>query len=163
MCYNYAVMKKESKPQSVSIRNRKAYHEYEIGETFEVGIVLAGTEVKSLRASKASIQEAYCKFEDGELWIVGMHISPYEQGNRANVDPLRPRKLLAHRTEMNKIHRQLQEKGLTLVPIKLYFSRGYAKLNIGLGRGKKLWDKRDSIAARDVERDRRREEGRGEF
>ncbi|MCL5102848.1 MAG: SsrA-binding protein SmpB [Armatimonadetes bacterium] len=156
-------MKKEAKPQSVSITNRKAYHEYEIGETFEVGIVLVGTEVKSLRQSKASIQEAYCKFENGELWIVGMHISPYEQGNRFNVDPLRPRKLLMHRSEIQKIHRQLQEKGLTLVPLKLYFSKGHAKLNIGLARGKKLWDKRDAIAARDVERDRRREESNREF
>jgi SsrA-binding protein len=153
-----AAMKKETKPHGVSITNRKAWHEYHIGETFEVGIVLAGTEVKSLRQSKASLQEAYCKFENGELWIMGMHISPYEQGNRANVDPLRPRKLLLHRSEMDKIQRQVQEKGLTLVPLKLYFSRGYAKLNIGLARGKKLWDKRDSIAERDVERERRREE-----
>lgn len=150
--------KEKKKPQDVSIRNRKAWHEYNIDETFEAGIVLAGTEVKSLRLGQASLTEAYCKIENGEVWIYGMHISPYEQGNLSNVDPLRPRKLLMHGAEIIKINRQLQEKGYTLIPLKLYFSRGYAKLNIGLGRGKKLYDKRESIAARDVERDRRREE-----
>ena len=151
-------MVKEQKHKDVSISNRKAWHEYHIGEQMEAGIVLVGTEVKSLRAGKGSIQEAYCKIENGEVWLHGMHISPYEQGNRANVDPLRPRKLLLHAGEIHKINRQLQEKGLTLVPLKLYFTRGHAKLNIGLAKGKKLYDKRDSIAAKDVERDRRREE-----
>ena len=151
-------MKKEEKPKDVSIKNRKAWHEYHIDDTFEAGTVLVGTEVKSLREGKASIQEAYCKIENGEVWIYGMHIAPYEQGNRFNVDPLRPRKLLLHNTEIKKINRQLQEKGFTLVPLKLYFTRGYAKLNIGLARGKKLYDKREAIAERDVERDRRREE-----
>lgn len=151
-------MKKEQTPKSVSITNRKAWHEYHIGETFEAGIALTGTEVKSIRASKASIAEAYCKVESNEVWIHGMHVAPYEQGNRFNVDPIRPRKLLLHKTEIHKINRQLQEKGLTLVPLKLYISRGYAKLNIGLARGKKLYDKREAIAERDVERDRRREE-----
>jgi SsrA-binding protein len=149
---------KKTKPQEVSISNRKAWHEYHIDDQFEVGIVLSGTEVKSLRLGKASIAEAYCKIENGEVWIHGMHVAPYEQGNRFNVDPLRPRKLLMHKGEISKVHRQLQEKGYTLIPLKLYFTRGYAKLNIGLGRGKKLYDKRDAIAARDVERDRRRAE-----
>lgn len=150
--------KKESKPQNVSIQNRKAWHEYHIGDTFEAGIVLVGTEVKSLRLGKASLQESYCKFENGELWITGMYIAPYEQGSRYNVDPTRQRKLLLHNSELDKIHRQLQEKGLTLVPLKLYFTRGYAKMQVGLARGKKLWDKREAIAERDVERERRREE-----
>ena len=148
----------EQKHKNVSIANRKAWHEYNIGETFEAGLMLSGTEVKSIRESKASITEAYCKVENGEVYIYGMHVAPFEQGNRWNVDPTRPRKLLLHKTEINKIARQLAEKGLTLVPLKLYFSHGYAKLNIGLARGKKLWDKRDAIAQRDVERDRRREE-----
>ncbi len=151
-------MAKEQKPHSVSISNRKAWHEYHIGDTFEAGIVLVGTEVKSLRLGKASLQEAYCKVEGGEVVVHGMHIAPYEQGNRANVDPLRPRKLLLHNAEIARIQRMLHEKGFTVIPLKLYFSRGYAKLNIGLARGKKLWDKREAIAERDVERDRRREE-----
>jgi SsrA-binding protein len=150
--------KAEQKHRGVSIINRKARHEYHIGDTFEAGIVLVGTEVKSLRAGKASIQESYCKLEGSGIWIHGMHIAPYEQGNRWNVDPLRPRKLLLHRGEIFKIGRQLQEKGLTLIPLKLYFSKGYAKLDIGLGRGKKLYDKRRDIAERDVERERRRAE-----
>ena len=150
--------KKEKEHRGVAITNRKARHEYHIGDTFEAGIVLAGTEVKSLRAGKASIQESFCKLENGEVWIHGMHIAPYEQGNRWNVDPLRPRKLLLHKGEIHKITRQLQEKGLTLVPLKLYFSRGYAKLVIGLARGKKLYDKREAIAKRDAQREQQREE-----
>ncbi|MEN6357855.1 MAG: SsrA-binding protein SmpB [Armatimonadota bacterium] len=149
---------KKTKPQDVSISNRKAWHEYFIDDQFEAGIVLVGTEVKSLRLGKASITEAFCKIENGELWLHGMHIAPYEQGNRYNVDPLRPRKLLMRKAEIEKINRKLQEKGFTLIPLKLYFTRGYAKVNVGLGRGKKLYDKRESIATRDVERERRREE-----
>jgi len=151
-------MKKDQKHQPVSITNRKAWHEYHIDETYETGIVLTGTEVKSIREHKASIQEAYCKLENGEVVILGMHISPYEQGNRSNVDPIRPRKLLLHKTEINKIDRKLKEKGYTLIPLKLYFNRGYAKLNIGLARGKKLYDKRETITQRDIDRERRREE-----
>jgi len=151
-------MAKEQKPRSVSISNRKARHEYHIEETYEAGLVLAGTEVKSIRDGKASIQEAFCKIENGEAWVHGMHIAPYEQGNRWNLDPLRARKLLLQKSELHKIDRQLKEKGLTLIPLKLYFSRGYAKLNIGLARGKKLYDKRQTIAERDAEREQRREE-----
>ena len=151
-------MAKESEHKSVTIKNRKARHEYHIEETFETGIVLVGTEVKSIRLGKASLQEAYCKVEGGEVIIHGMHIAPYEQGGRFNVDPLRTRKLLMHKSEIHKIDRRAQEKGLTLIPIKLYFTRGYAKLEIGLARGKKLWDKREAITERDVERDRRRAE-----
>jgi SsrA-binding protein len=151
-------MANEVKHRSVSITNRKAWHEYHIEETFEAGVVLVGTEVKSLRLSKASLQEAYCKVEGGEVIVYGMHIAPYEQGNRFNVDPLRPRKLLLHKSEIDKIQRAAQQKGYTVIPLKLYFSKGYAKMNIGLGRGKKLYDKREAIAARDTERERRREE-----
>ena len=151
-------MNKEQKHKAVSISNRKAWHEYHIGETFEAGLALTGTEVKSLRDGKASITESYCKLIDGEIWVHGMHIAPFEQGNRFNVDPLRDRKLLLHKGEISRISRQLMEKGLTLVALKVYFSRGFAKMEIGLARGKKLYDKRDSIAARDVERERRREE-----
>ncbi len=155
-------MAKEKKPHGVSITNRKAWHDYHIGQTFEAGIVLVGTEVKSLRQGKASLQEAFCRAEGGEVFVHGMHIAPYEQGNRFNVDPVRPRKLLLHRAEIHKIERQLQENGYTLVPLKLYFDKGYAKLSIGLARGKKLYDKREAIAARDAEMERRRAEaGRG--
>ena len=151
-------MNKEQKHKSISITNRKARHEYHIGETFDAGLVLSGTEVKSIRAGQASITESYCKVQDGEIWIHGMHIAPFEQGNRWNVDPLRPRKLLLRRSEINRISRQLAEKGLTLIPLKVFFSRGYAKISVGLARGKKLWDKRESIAERDSERERRRQE-----
>ncbi len=120
--------------------------------------MLVGTEVKSIRAGQASITEAYCKMENGEIFIYGMHVAPFEQGNRFNVDPLRPRKLLLRRGEINRISRQLAEKGLTLIPLKVFFSRGYAKMNIGLARGKKLWDKRESITQRDTERERLRQE-----
>ena len=151
-------MAKEQEHKPVSISNRKAWHDYDVGETYEAGIALVGTEVKSLRQSKGSLQEAFCKIENGEVVLHGMHIAPYEQGNRFNVDPLRPRKLLLKKSEIRKIERQLLEKGFALVPLKLYFSRGYAKLNIGLARGKKLYDKREAITAREVERSRRREE-----
>ena len=120
--------------------------------------MLVGTEVKSIRAGQASITEAYCKMENGEIFIYGMHVAPFAQGNRFNVDPLRPRKLLLRRGEINRISRQLAEKGLTLIPLKVFFSRGYAKMNIGLARGKKLWDKRESITQRDTERERLRQE-----
>ncbi|MCX8052734.1 MAG: SsrA-binding protein SmpB [Armatimonadetes bacterium] len=148
----------DKKHHEVTIINRKARHDYHIGETFVAGIVLVGTEVKSLRQGKASLQEAFCKAEGGEIFIHGMHIPPYEQGNRFNVDPVRPRKLLLHRSEIRKIERQLQQKGYTLVPLKLFFERGYAKLEIALARGKKLYDKREAIAARDAEMERRRAE-----
>ncbi|MGI6295395.1 MAG: SsrA-binding protein SmpB [Armatimonadota bacterium] len=151
-------MKKQQKPKNISITNRKARHEYHIGETFDAGLVLSGTEVKSIRAGQASITEAYCKVEDGEVFIHGMHIAPFEQGNRWNVDPLRPRKLLLNKSEINRISRQLAEKGLTLIPLKVFFNRGYAKISIGLARGKKLWDKRESIAQRDSDRERMRQE-----
>lgn len=148
--------KKSDQPKSIQILNRKARHEYFIEDIFEAGLVLSGTEVKSIREGKASITESYCKYENKEVFVIGMHISPFEQGNMFNVDPIRKRKLLLHKAEIAKIQKHLDEKGLTLVPLKIYFSRGYAKMQIGLARGKKLFDKRDTIAAKDVEREKQR-------
>ncbi len=141
----------------VSIANRRAHHEYEIGETYEAGLVLTGTEVKSLRLGRANLTEGFCVVQSGEVWLRNMQISPYEQGNRYNVDTVRPRKLLLHNWQINRLMASTQEKGLTIVPTKLYFSRGRAKVEIGVGRGRKLYDKRDRIAERDQDRQMRRE------
>jgi len=133
--------------------NRKARHDYLIHESFEAGIVLTGTEVKSLRAGKANLKDAYAKVEHLELMLHNMHISPYEAGNRFNHEPLRIRKLLMHRSEIDKLIGKTQEKGYTLVPLKLYFTHGIAKLQIGLVTGKKNYDKRQDMAERDAKRD----------
>lgn len=136
--------------------NRRAWHEYFIDETFESGICLVGTEVKSLRAGKASLQDSYAKIENNEVWLHNMYIDPYEQGNRYNLEPRRPRKLLLHKFEIERLKAKTQQKGLALIPLKLYFTRGHAKVELGIARGKKLYDKRDSIAARDADREARR-------
>lgn len=137
----------------VIANNKKARHEYFIDEVYEAGIVLTGTEIKSIRNGKVSIKEAYAKIIDGEVLILGMNISPYEQGNRFNVDPLRPRKLLLHRREINKLIGKMKIGGVTLIPLRIYLNdRGRAKMEIAVARGKKLYDKRDSIAKRDTER-----------
>ena len=133
--------------------NKKAFHDYFIEDTYEAGISLAGTEVKSLRMGKCSIKESFIRVERGEVYIYGMHISPYEKGNIFNKDPLRVRKLLLHRYEINKIEGKLQEKGLTLVPLKVYFKGSLVKVEIGVARGKKLYDKRQDIAKKDQRRD----------
>ena len=134
--------------------NKKAYQEYFIEETYEAGIVLTGTEIKSVRQGKVSIKESYAKIEKGELILYGMNISPYEQGNRYNVDPLRPRKLLLHKQEIRKLIGYTTMKGLTLVPLKMYINEeGRAKVEIAVARGKKNYDKRDDIAKRDAKRD----------
>lgn len=133
--------------------NRKARHDFFIEETFETGLVLTGTEVKSLRAGKANLKESYARVENGELFVFGMHVSPFEQGNRFNVDPLRPRKLLMHKVEINRLFGKVSQQGLTLVPLKIYFKRGKAKLELALAKGKKLHDKRDAIASRDAKRE----------
>lgn len=140
----------------VVLVNRRAYHDYEILETFEAGIALVGTEVKSIRAGRVNLQDAYCKVEDGEVWLYNMHISPYSHGNRYNPDPVRPRKLLLHKWEIHRLMGKAEMKGLTIVPLKIYFRRGYAKVEIAIVRGRKLYDKREAIA----ERDRQREEER---
>jgi SsrA-binding protein len=140
----------------VVVRNKKARHEYHILETWETGIVLQGTEVKSLRQGRANLQDAYATFSGGELWLQSLHISPYEQGNRYNHDPLRPRKLLLHRQQLRKLIGQVEQQGLTLVPLDVYFSRGIAKLTLALVRGKKQYDKREDLRRRADQREMER-------
>jgi len=137
--------------------NKKAYHDYFIEEKYETGIVLHGTEVKSLRMGKCSVKEAFIRIENGEVFVYGMHISPYEKGNIFNKDPLRVRKLLLHKQEINKLAGKLAEKGYTLVPLQVYFKDGRAKVEIGLAKGKKLYDKRQDIAKKDQRRESERE------
>lgn len=144
-------MAKEVK--KVIANNKKAHHDYFIEETFEAGISLAGTEVKSLRMGKCSIKESFVRVEKGEVYIYGMHISPYEKGNIFNKDPLRVRKLLLHKYEINKMIGQMKQKGYTLVPLNVYFKGSYVKVEIGLARGKKLYDKRQDIAKKDQQRE----------
>ena len=136
----------KKKGMKLIANNKKAFHDYFIEDTYEAGIALAGTEVKSLRMGKCSIKESFIRVENGEVYIYGMHISPYEKGNIFNKDPLRIRKLLLHRYEINKIEAKLKEKGLTLVPLKVYFKDSLVKVEIGMARGKKLYDKRQDIA-----------------
>jgi SsrA-binding protein len=133
--------------------NRRAHHEFDILETHEAGLVLQGTEVKSLRDSRADLKESYARIERNEAWLLGLHISPYAQGNRANHDPLRPRKLLLHRGEINRLLGKIMEKGLTLVPLRLYFKQGRAKVELGLARGRKTLDKRHAIREREETRE----------
>jgi len=137
--------------------NKKAYHDYFIEEKYEAGLALAGTEVKSLRAGKCSIKEAYVRIENGEAFVVGMNISPYEQGNIFNRDPLRVRKLLLHKAEIAKLTGAITKTGYTLMPLQVYFKDGRAKLEIGLAKGKKLYDKRQDIAKKDMRRETERE------
>ena len=137
--------------------NKKAYHDYFIEEKYECGIALHGTEVKSLRMGKCSIKESFVRIENGEVYVYGMHVSPYEKGNIFNKDPLCVKKLLLHKQEINKLVGKIKEKGFTLVPLQVYFSNGRAKIEIGLARGKKLYDKRDDIAKKDQRRETERE------
>ena len=137
--------------------NKKAYHDYFIEDTWETGISLHGTEVKSLRMGKCSIKESFVRIEKGEVFVYGMHISPYEKGNIFNRDPLRVRKLLLHRSEINKIVGQIAEKAYTLVPLKVYFKGSLVKVEIGLAKGKKLYDKRADIAKKDIRREAEKE------
>jgi len=142
-------------PEKIKIitENRRARHEYHFLETLEAGLELKGTEVKSLRNSKASLQDAYARIENGEAFIYNMNISPYEMGNRFNHDPKRPRRLLLHKSEINRWYAKVREKGLTIVPVKAYFINGRAKLELALAQGKKLYDKREDIAKRGSQRD----------
>ena len=133
--------------------NKKAYHDYFIDDKYETGIELYGTEVKSIRMGKCSIKEAFVRIENGQVYIYGMHISPYEKGNIFNKDPLRQRKLLMHRREIDKLLSKIKEKGFTLVPLQVYFKGSLVKVEIGLARGKKLYDKRDDIAKKDQRRE----------
>lgn len=137
--------------------NKKAYHDYFIEEKYEAGVCLHGTEVKSLRMGKCSIKEAYVRIEKGEMFVYGMHIAPYEKGNIFNRDPLRPKKLLLHKREILKFEQGIQAKGYTLVPLQVYFKDSRAKVEIGLAKGKKLYDKRQDIAKKDARREMARE------
>lgn len=136
--------------------NKKAYHDYFIDETYEAGISLHGTEVKSVRMGKCSVKESFIRIENGEVIAYGLHISPYEKGNIFNKDPLRPKKLLLHKSEIHKIAGKIKEKGYTLVPLKVYFKGSLIKVEIGLARGKKLYDKRQDMAKRDARREMER-------
>ena len=137
--------------------NRKAFHDYFIEEKYECGIVLSGTEVKSLRAGKVNLKDSYCQVKNSEMWLIGVHISPYEQGNRYNLDPMRNRKLLMHRNEITRLFSKTKLDGLTLVPTKCYFKDGKVKFEIGLARGKKNYDKRADIAKKDARREAERD------
>ena len=144
-------------PKKLIANNKKVYHDYFLEETFEAGIALAGTEVKSMRMGKCSIKESFIRVENGEVYIYGMHISPYEKGNIFNKDPLRTRKLLLHKSEISKMIGQINQKGYTLIPLKVYFSGSLVKVQIGLCKGKKLYDKRQDISKRDQLREAQRD------
>jgi len=148
----------ESGRKVISV-NRRARHDYEISETLDAGLVLTGTEIKSIRAGRVNLGDGFARVENGEVWLQNVHISPYEPGNRWNVDPLRPRKLLVHRHEISRLTGKTQEQGMTLVPLRLYLQRGYAKIELGLGKGRRLYDKRRALAEkeerREIERQKR--------
>ena len=144
-------------PQKLIANNKKDYHDYFIDETYEAGIALHGTEVKSMRMGKCSIKESFIRIENGEIFVYGMHVSPYEKGNIFNKDPLRVKKLLMHKYEINKLAGKVAEKGYTLVPLQVYFKDGRVKTEVGLARGKKLYDKRQDIAKKDQRRETQRE------
>ncbi|MDR5683769.1 MAG: SsrA-binding protein SmpB [Armatimonadota bacterium] len=139
-------------PERTVLTNRRARHEYHIEQTHEAGLVLTGTEVKSLRAGKASLQDAYARIRGGEVWLMNMYIHPYEKGGVFNHDPLRPRKLLLRSEEIRRLVGRVQQRGYTLIPLRVYFRRGYAKVELALARGKKLYDRREAVARRDAER-----------
>jgi len=139
--------------KNVEIQNKKARHDYSIENTLEVGLVLYGTEVKSIRQGKANLKDSYAVIRDGEMYLVGMHISPYDKGNIFNKDPLRDKKLLLHKREINKLLGIVQQKGLSLIPLKAYFSRGKVKIQLAVARGKKLYDKRYDLKSRDAKRE----------
>lgn len=149
-------MSKEKGSRMIA-NNKKAYHDYFIEEKYEAGIALHGTEVKSLRMGKCSIKESFIRIENGEMFIYGMHISPYEKGNIFNKDPLRTKKLLMHRHEIMKLQGSTTEKGYTLVPLQVYFKNSLVKVEVGLARGKKLYDKRQDIAKKDMRREAERD------
>ncbi|MBQ8440014.1 MAG: SsrA-binding protein SmpB [Clostridia bacterium] len=144
---------KKKETNKIIAQNKKAWHDYFVDEKYEAGIALFGTEVKSVRQGAVNLKDSYCSFEKGEMFVVGMHISPYEQGNMFNREPLRERKLLMHRREIMKLQGLVQQKGYTLIPLSLYFSGSHVKVEVGLCRGKKLYDKRESDAKRAADRD----------
>jgi SsrA-binding protein len=143
---------KEAPDEKIVTTNRKARHDYEILDTYEAGIVLTGTEVKSLRQGNANLSDSYAILKNGEVWLLGMHISPYSHGSYANVDPIRNRKLLLHKKEILKVYGKVTSKGITLVPLKVYFTHNIVKIQLGLARGKREYDRREDIAKREAER-----------
>lgn len=145
-------MAEKKKVQKIIAQNKKAWHDYFVDEKYEAGVVLTGTEIKSVRAGAVNLKDSYCSFENGEIFAVGVHISPYEQGNRFNHIPLRDKKLLMHRREILKLQGRVQQKGFSVIPLSLYFSGSYVKMEIGLCRGKKIYDKRESDAERQADR-----------
>ena len=154
----------EKETKKLIAQNKKAFHDYFVEDRYEAGIALFGTEVKSIRRGGVNLKDSYCSFKGGEVFVVGMHISPFEEGNRFNQNPLRERKLLLHRREIMKLMGVTQQKGLTLVPLSLYFSGSHVKVELGLCRGKKLYDKRESDAKREADREieRRKKNGSDE-
>ena len=146
---------KETEEKNITV-NRKARHEYTVLQTYEAGIVLQGTEVKSLRQGKANLVDSYANLKNGEIWLFGAHISVYEQGNINNHEPTRTRKLLLNKSEIKKLIGKVKEKGLTLIPLRLYFKNGKVKVELALAKGKKVYDKRESIAKRDMQREQER-------
>lgn len=143
--------------------NRKAHHEYFLLETYEAGIALQGSEIKSIRAGQVSLSQAYVNFDKDEVWLVNAHIAPYEQANRFNHDPLRPRKLLLHQSEIRKLWENVRQKGVTIIPLKVYLKDGRAKVEIAVAKGKKLYDKRADLAKRDAQREMERQVNKREF
>ncbi|MEQ2528852.1 SsrA-binding protein SmpB [Robertmurraya yapensis] len=137
----------------VIAQNKKAFHDFFIEETFEAGIVLQGTEIKAIRAGRVNLKDSYAQIKNGEMFLLGMHVSPYEQGNRYNHDPLRTRKLLLHKKEINKLIGETKEAGYSIVPVKLYLKNGFAKVQIGLAKGKKKFDKREDLKKKEAKRD----------
>jgi len=148
----------EKQADKIIATNRKARHEYHIIDSIEAGLVLLGSEVKSLREGKANISDCYARIKNGELWVVGMHITQYKQDTIQNLDPVRDRKLLLHKSEIKKLVRRIEEKGMTLIPLRLYFKKNIAKLELGIVRGKRQYDKKAAIAQKDLERDMEREQ-----
>ncbi|MGI6744689.1 MAG: SsrA-binding protein [Firmicutes bacterium ADurb.Bin300] len=140
----------DGEKQRFAAQNKKAFHDYYVLETFEAGIELFGTEVKSIRQGRLNLKDSWCSVEKGELFVYGMHISPYEQGNIFNRDPLRPKKLLMHKHEIMRLFGEYQQKGLAIIPISVYFKKGKAKMSIGLCKGKKIYDKREAMAKKDA-------------
>lgn len=142
--------------KKIVAQNRRARHEYDIEDTFEAGLVLTGTEIKSIRAGHVQLQDAYARIQEGEAWLHNMHVAPYEQGGLNNVETNRPRKLLLHRREINRLIGKVEEKGLALIPLSIYLRNGFAKVDVAIARGRKLYDKRQAIADRDARRDQQR-------
>ncbi|MCI1985206.1 MAG: SsrA-binding protein SmpB [Lactobacillus sp.] len=145
--------KMKPKPDNLLAQNKKAGHDYNILETYEAGVALTGTEIKSVRAGKTTLRDGYARVRNGEAWLENVHITPYKEGNQFNVDPLRNRKLLLHKKEIRKLEDALTQKGLTAVPLRMYLKHGYAKVLIGVAQGKKNYDKRESLKRKDQERD----------